>query len=126
MAKLAKNNPGLKKGDTLYFIQKREMSYCHPVLDAIIDRVTTTADYVICHMHYYWQYASGPSKIKSVALFKNEPVENCVCDLTETFFIEKDSAISYNNDQIRDWAYANMGKHMYEVFYNFRSIANRR
>lgn len=84
--KRAQNNTNIKKGDTLYYVSKSLYSI-YGVKKATIKRITTTAEYIICHM-----------ECDAAGVFSNLPAifynikRNQSGDITERYYLDCDDA----------------------------------
>ena len=109
MAKQPINLTGLKKGDILYRVETRTFYENTGVIEATIERVTTTSDYVICHMSYICYITTAGKRTtyneKDPALFPNKKDINLV-DLTGKFWTDRKQA---ENDY-KDWRYDNRAR----------------
>ena len=123
MAKQPTNLTGLKKGDTLYYVNTRSYSDDMGVLEATIERVTTTADYVICHMVYSYTYGVHPRKViqkeKEPALFANRKDVNRR-DITEHFYTDEDYARHVYRDWLKDRRAMSIGYNIAGAFNELR------
>ena len=103
MAKQPKNLTGIKKGDTLYFVNIPSYYDNHGVVEATITRVTTTSDYILAHVVYpiYHYRNEKPEMKKDVALYVNKKMEHYIRrDLRELFYFKRqDAQDKYNEIQ---------------------------
>ena len=94
MAKQPTNLTGIKKGDTLYFVNIPNYYDNHGVVEATITRVTTTSDYILAHVVYplYHYHAEKPEMKKDVALYVNKKEQYLRSDLRELFYFKRQDA----------------------------------
>ena len=94
MAKQPTNLTGIKKGDTLYFVNVPNYSDNSGVIEATITRVTTTSDYILAHVSYQLIHYRGTvtENKKDVALFVNKKEQYLRSDLRELFYFKRQDA----------------------------------
>ena len=94
MAKQPPNLPGIKKGDTLYFVNVPNYYDNSGVIEATITRVTTTSDYILAHVSYQLIHYRGTvtENKKDVALFVNKKEQYLRSDLRELFYFKRQDA----------------------------------
>ena len=98
-----KNHTGLKKGKVIYYVSDYRYHYYHKVHEAVIESMVVLKDYILCRVSYIWKYATGPSRVMSEALFRNEPRGAEYCDLTRRFFVDEESANNALKNRLKSW-----------------------